>query len=233
MATSVNRSIVTDGLVACFDAASPKSWSGAAPWMDLSSFSSNGTGNFPTYTGINNGALAFNGTSQFVDFKINTSLNSPITIEMWCKITGSTAQYRDKIPFGFFNYSMYLIGSGALGFNTGNGDVYGINPTTVDNVLANKWCQWTMVMHTGISYINNIFYINTTGQTLSAQNGQGELTNSRTFNSGNLRISSTRNPTSSGYRFPMQCSIFRAYNKQLSQEEINQNFEATRIRYSL
>jgi len=226
MAIQVNRQIVTDKLVACYDAASPRSYTGASPWIDLSRTSTNATGEFPNYSSLNNGFFEFNTTKSL--YFVTPNLGNSITVEMWCKLTGA---YQDKIPFGFLKYCVYIPASGSMGFNTGNGENYGVGPAIVTNVLSGKWCQWTMVMRSDVSYTNNKFYINTTGQTLSANNGSAEFPTDRNFNGGSGRISSTRN--SDIYRCPMQCAIFRIYNKELTLAEIQQNFEANRTRFGL
>jgi hypothetical protein len=42
------------------------------------------------------------------------------------------------MPFGFNGYSIYMAG-GSLGFNTDNGDVYGVSLTG----MANRWVHIT------------------------------------------------------------------------------------------
>jgi hypothetical protein len=227
MAIQVNRQIVTDQLVACFDAASPRSYTGALPWVDLSKNSTNTTGNLPPYTGVNNGAFAFNRT-LYADYNTKVALNNKITVEMWFKLTGA---FSDCIPFGFLLYCVYVNGSNAMGYNTGGGDVYGISPTTFGNLgMSNSWRQAVFVMNSDVSYSNNKMYINASGQTLSQQAGV-ESAASRSFNNGSGTIGSLR--ANSSYCTPMQCAIFRLYNKELSLSEIEQNFQANRSRFGL
>lgn len=226
MAISVNRSIVTDGLVAYFDVASPRSYTGALPLVDLSTQCSNTTGVSPSYTGVNNGALAFNGTSHYLGYLTNSALPNKITIEMWFKLTGSIS---DSMIFGFNSHGLYY--NTHLGYNTGAGDIYGISSTTFNSLgFENNWRQGVFIMNSNISYTNNKMYVNTSGQTLSAQNANAENTSNRNFNNGNGAIGSW---LINQLCTPMQFSIFRIYNRELSQAEINQNFEANRTRFGI
>lgn len=227
MAIQVNRGIITDGLVACFDAASPRSYTGTLPWVDLSAQCSNTTGVSPTYTGVNNGALAFDGINHYLGYKTNSALPNKITVEMWFKLTGSIA---DSSIFGFNSYAIFYL-SNNFGYNTGAGDLYGFSSATFNSLaISGNWIQGIFVMNSDVSYTNNKIYINTSGQSLSQQAGSESAVN-RTFNNGNGAIGSWL--INQSYCTPMQCSIFRIYNRELSQLEINQNFEANRYRFSI
>lgn len=228
MAISVNRSIVTDGLVAYFDVASPRSYTGASPWIDLSAGCSNTTGTYPVYTGVNNGAWAFNGTSHVLGYQTNSALPNKITVEMWFKLTGAIEA---SAVFGFSTYSVYYAASLGFGYNTSNGDMYGITNTTFNNLgMSGNWRQGVFVMNADVSYTNNKMYINTSGQTLTTT-APGELAGYRNFYNGQGGIGSWLINYASCT--PMQCSIFRIYNRELSQAEINQNFEANRTRFGI
>lgn len=223
---TVNRGIITNGLIACFDAASPRS-TGNSAWLDLSGLSSNATGAMPDFTGVMNGAYSFNDL-KYLDYNTFSTPANKITVEMWIKLTGS---FSDSIPFGFLQYAVYLSSSNQMGFNTGNGDIYGISAATFSNLgIGNNWKQLVFVMNSDVSYSNNKMYVNGSGQILSQQLSTEQSAN-RTFNGGSGRIGCWKSNTT--YCTPMQCSIFRIYNRELSKEEITNNFDATRARYSI
>jgi hypothetical protein len=128
--------------------------------------------------------------------------------------------YDGKMFFGWLNYDVWCGGSN-LGYNTGNGDVYGISSAQVSTLgLVNRWKHYVFEMNDNVSYTNNKIYINGVQQTLSQQQGT-ENAGGRSFNSGNGRIALWL--ASGGYEMPMTLASFRVYNKPLSSTEINQN----------
>jgi hypothetical protein len=219
---------VTDGLVLYLDAANRKSYPGTGTgWTDISGLGNNVTlVNGISFSNTNNGNLIFDGTDDYVDF-FAPNLTSVATIEMVCNIG---ANYADDMFFGWGLYDVWC-GGGNLGFNTANGDVYGISSATVSSLgLVNNWKHYVFEMRTDVSYTNNKIYINGSSQQL-AQQVSGENSATRTFNSGNGRIAGWRNDNN--YRIPMNCAIFKVYNKILSPQEIQQNFNALRGRFGI
>ena len=146
---------------------------------------------------------------------------------MWVKLG---AGYSGKMFFGWLTYDVWC-GSGHLGYNTGNGDIYGISSSTISSLgLVNNWKHYVFEMRSDVSYTNNKIYINTISQTISQQSSS-ENAGGRTFNSGNGRISGWRNDTN--YPIPMNCSSFKVYNRALSSIEVTQNYNALRGRFGL
>ena len=58
-----------------------------------------------------------------------------------------------------------------------------------------------------------------------------DLSGNRTFNNGNGRIAGWR--TNGSYLMPMNCALFKVYNRALTESEIKQNFNALRGRYGI
>jgi hypothetical protein len=228
MGLSHSPQISLNGLVLCLDAGNSKSYPGSGTvWTDLSGNGNNGTlVNGVGYSGSNLGSLVFDGSNDYADF-FAPSLGTTTTVEMWVNLGAS---YSGKMFFGWLLYDVWC-GSGNLGYNTANGDVYGISSSTVSSLgLVNNWKHYVFEMRSDVSYTNNKIYINTISQTLSQQLST-ENAGNRTFNSGNGRISGWRTDTL--YPIPMNCSSFRVYNRALSAAEITQNFNALRSRYGL
>lgn len=218
----------TDGLVLYYDAGISASYPGSGTtWYDMQSFSNNATlVNGPTYSSNNQGYITFDGANDYADFYA-PNLTTTATIEMWCNIT---AGYPNKMFMGWNAYDVYC-GVNAIGYNTGNGDVYGIPQAQVTALgCVGNWKQYIFEMRSDVSYTNNKMYINTASQSLSQLNST-ESSGARNFNSGYGRIALWRANT--GYEMPMNCAIFRVYNKSLSQEQINQNFNAFRDRFNI
>jgi hypothetical protein len=228
MACNYQSKIVTSGLVLCLDAVDRKSYPGTgADWIDRSGNRNNATlVNSLSYNPNNSGTLVFDGVDDYANF-FAPNLGTTTTVEMWAKIG---AGYNNRMFFGWNIYDVTGVNS-HIGFNTGAGDLYGISSATVTSLgLVNNWKHYVFEMRSDVSYTNNKMFVNATQQTLSQQVGT-ENTANRNFNSGLGRISGWRFAT--GYSIPMSCSTFRVYNRALTTDEIQQNFNAARGRYNL
>jgi hypothetical protein len=118
-----------------------------------------------------------------------------------------------------------------MGFNTAQGDQYGISSTQVANLgLLNQWKHYVFEMRSDVPYTNNKIYINSQNQSLSQVLGS-EQASTRNFNNGSGRISSWL--TDDNYNLPMDLGQFKIYNRALSASEIVQNYNATKRRYGL
>ena len=227
MGTSYNPRIVTDGLILCLDAANKRSYPGAGTtWTDLTANKNNGTlQNMPNnFSTDGAGSLTFDGSDDYMDFYA-PNLTTTTTVEMFCKIGSS---YSNKMFFGWYRYDVWC-GSSHLGFNTANGDVYGISSTTVNNLgLVNNWKHYIFEMRSDVSYTNNKIYIDGILQSLGQQRG-GEVSSSRSFNNGNGRIAGWL--WDYQYRMPMNLALFKIYNRALTPDEIRQNYLATKGRF--
>jgi hypothetical protein len=135
--------------------------------------------------------------------------------------------------FGWDRYDVWCNG-GNIGFNTAASDLYGISSSSVSSLgLVNNWKHYVFEMRSDVPYTNNKIYINGTSQTLSQQIGT-ENASVRNFNNGNGRIAFWRNGSGAGtFNMPMECAVFKVYNRSLTQNEINQNFNATKSRFGI
>jgi len=218
--------IVRDGLVLCLDAAKKDSYPGTGTtWRDIAGGVITGSlVNGPTFDSANAGSIVFDGTNDYVN-TFTPDLTTTATIEMWCKIKSG---YSGKMFCGWLNYSVWC-GNGHIGYNTANSDLYGINVSVVNSLgLVNNWKHYIFEMRSDVSYSNNKIFINGSEQITSRQLGSENVSN-RNFNNGLGRISGWRRDTA--YPMPMDCSMFRVYNRALSETEILQNYNATKGRY--
>lgn len=228
MSVNWGLEIITDGLVLALDAGGFRSYSGSGTtWYDLSINKNHATMvNSPTYTGNSMGTIIFDGVNDYVDFYAE-NLTSVASVEIWMKLGTS---YSNKMPFGWNMYDVWCPG-GALGYNTFNSDLYGLTSNDVTSLgLVNNWHHYIFEMRSDISYTSNKIYIDTINQSLSQVSGV-ENTSNRTFNYGYGRISSVRNGSS--YLIPMEVGIFKVYNKILTQNEIEFNYNTIRKRYNI
>ena len=208
------------------DATNPSSYSGSGTtWADLSGNGYNATlYNAVTYSSLNGGYLQLDGVGNYGTFTM-ARIGTTITVEVWANYS----TLADIMLFGFGYYDVYAStgGSGIIGFNTGAGDIYGVN--IVNNLgVLNQWTHFVFVMNTG-SYVNNKIYINGVSQTMVQIQGSNNSPNTN-FNNGAGIIGGW---LGGGYLFNGYISTFRVYNKELTQAEVLQNYNATKDRYDL
>jgi hypothetical protein len=176
------------------------------------------------YGGTGSGSFDLDGTDDYINFTAS-NLGTLTTVEMWCRIGNA---YSNNMIMGWGSYTIWC-GSGGIGFNTGNSDVYGISQATVNSLgIVNEWAHYIFEFNSNISYTNNRIYINGVAQSLSQQAGTENTTN-RTFNSGAGRIAGRRADLL--YLMPMRLSIFRVYNRRLTSSEISTNYLVGKARY--
>ena len=258
-----------EGLVLDLDASNNSSYFGTGTiWYDLAE-SPDVAGNDADLVGISTfiestvtvlqNYFQFDGDNDHANFEApNIDANTTtVTVEVLAQVHIDT-QIEDTdghMIFGWDEYSVWtgpVIGNGtqiALGFNTGNGDLYGLSSSRVEQLGINKddgptdldhdtlpgqWTHYIFEMRKDVSYTNNKIYIN--GNLQSAlevvRAGSGENSAQRNFNPANYgqgRISGWRSSTQ--YRIPMEISLFRVYNKALTQEEVTERYDAVGGRF--
>ena len=218
--------IVTDGLSLYTDAVNTRSYVGSGTTV-------NGLVSGIGLTLVNGVGFGTTGTKYFIldgtNDNITFSTPNPgtiLSIELWAKIK----LFNGGMIFGFNLYDVWTA-DGRIGFNTAQGDQYGISSTQVTNLgLLNQWKHYVFEMRSDVPYTNNKIYINSQNQSLSQLLGS-EGSSNRNFNSGNGRISSWL--ADNNYYIPMDLAQFRTYNRALTATEIVQNYNATKKRYGL
>jgi hypothetical protein len=206
------------------DAGNAASYSGTgSTWNDLSGNGSIVTLTNTTYNAANGGSLVFNGTNAYADFNANIGSTNVVTVEMWVK----TNTLGDAMYFGFNLYDI-LIKDGSFGFNTANSDQYGITSTRVNYLgIKGAWRHLVFVMYSG-SKTNNKIYVNGESQSLQQILTSFNPSNA-TFNSGVGRISSWAYGLT--WLVNMNLSSFKVYNRELTAQEITNNFNASSTRF--
>lgn len=234
MALIINPRITTNGLVLAFDADDAKSYPGTGTvFYDRSGYTNNalltggptGTAGNPVFyngsvAGINGNYVRFDGITQYMDFYA-PNISTIATVDMWCRpdFVGS-----NSFLFSWFIYGLFMDPS-RFGYNTGNGDVYGIPNSN----LSSKWNHYVFEMRSDVSYTNNKMYINGVNQSLSQLVGTENVGN-RTFNNGNGRVA---NWGAANLPLTTLLGSFRIYNRALTQAEISQNFNCVRGKYNV
>ena len=199
----------------------------------------------PVYFPDESGFLRFSGTGSninlsntfgsYIDFKAPIDTSTTVTVEMWVRLN---KEYQYRLFFGWSLYNVYTGANGALGFNTGNGDLFGISISKVQSLnIIENWVHYVFEMRSDVSYTNNKMYINGEQQELAAQiapyggNLGVENPTYRNFNSGIGRIGGYGYDTK--HLFNGDISTFRVYNRALTKDEIMKNYNIERKRYEI
>jgi hypothetical protein len=163
--------------------------------------------------------------NQKIDFAANELTSSVITVEMWAKVSS----FIGGMFFGWLIHDVWTAG-GTLGYNTGQGDVFGIPSSRINSLgLAGKWIHYAFVMNAG-DYTRNRIYINSIRENLSQQFSR-QFTGFTNFNSGNGRIGGWR--LDNNYQQVMDLAIFRIWNRELSSTEISSLYNEDKNRFTV
>ncbi len=215
--------IVTNGLVLYLDAANPRSYvSGSTAWNDLSTFGNNGTlVNGPTFNSANGGSIVFDGVNDYVNIPDSAALrlNGNFTISLWHRGITKT----NTFPGPLFKGNS---GAGGLG--------YILFYTSVSN--GEMWFKRENQQFPLSSAVNT-FWSHITF-TYDGTNIRGYLNGSYNYLSGTVTFSTNTDTTSLQLGRADQfgnatIANLSMYNKSLTQEEILQNYNATKGRFGL
>jgi hypothetical protein len=234
MAVGYNPSIVSDGLVFFLDPANIRSYSGSG--TSTNSLVSGIGGTLVNGVGFgttNNGYFIFDGTDDYINIPHNSLLTNPnnLTINMWVRSNFTSARYSDLIGKGTSDsdeeYTIIFLVS-CIYFDVGSGAGPYIQPsyTTAANTWYNVCC--THARSGGSSDLR--LYLNGT-RVAANVNAQNNTPNS---NTSNVTIGQRFNAgSSSNSSFSGAISQVQIYNRTLTEQEILQNFNATRFRYGI
>jgi hypothetical protein len=222
MALQHSPSIVTNGLVFCLDAGSPRSYPGSGTvWNDASGNDNIGTlTNGPTYTSGVNGYFAFDGVDDVVNISNSSSLQvDNFTLEAWVYPINNSENGHIIRKEGSYILSHYWASTQKLGVwmqRTG-----GWESTHADiTVPLNTWC------HIVGTYNNSavLIYYNGNQVASTSKTGATRVTTNSVLINGAVSNSLPQN---------YNCPSIKIYNRALSVSEIQQNFNALRGRYGI
>jgi hypothetical protein len=241
-------SLVTDGLMLCLDAGNKKSYpgtgnwtpAGGTTWTDLINASNNCalTGN-PNFSSSNNGVFYFDGN----DYATAASPSLPSgtgnkTILVWAlpDSTGPSDTYTGLVSYG--NRSVNTPSTAILLSMNTTGATYYVSSAYwgndyVPNSLAVTKNNWNMIgiIARGAGTINNTTLICGNSDGINKVTGSSSAyTRGLNTSSTSLFIGSTDTP---GRYMKGYIAMVVVYNKELTDNEIKQNFNATRGRFGL
>ena len=224
MSFSYSPRIVTDGLILYLDAANPKSYvSGSTTWDDLSRSEAVDTLTNTGYDSANGGAITFTpAVSGSSTISHNSFSLNQITVNVWYYSNAATSQAltrssgNNAFILHYRGAGFYLVASdstvsGYLGWNTNP-------PALVWNMLTGTWNGSTMRLYTnGIKQASELAF---TG-------GANNILRSFTTTSLGYFFNSGQSYTNG------KIANFSLYNRALSEQEILQNYNATKTRFGL
>ena len=235
MAFNYSPKIVTDGLVLYLDAANPRSYPGSGTtWTDISRVGTNGIlVNGPTFSSANGGSIVFDGVDDKVSKtgSINTGQNFTVNAWIYPTLLGTT---RRAIIGNGYPYDgregWYFSTAGGFVNNTffmsiGADQAYRV--AAANTLSLNAWQYVTAVVTDG-------------GLTITLYvNGQTTNTSISVLNSGTITYTNTefnvgwRNSVIANDPYTGRIAQVSIYNRALSQQNVQQNFNTTKTRFGL
>jgi hypothetical protein len=224
--------IVTDGLVLNLDAGNPASYPGSGTtWFDLSGNGNNGTLiNGVGYNSSNLGSLVFDGVDDYFRLNSFTPISTEFTISSFVFPISSGGTESDRYGGTLFSqdpssnsqrYPLWLrIKDTEIAYSIWNSDADG-ETTDGANITQNNWHYIAV-----IAKKNGILKIFRNDFLLVEGTCPDQGTWNNNFYIGDLRAG--RNIMFGGY-----VSNTLVYNRLLSNDEIQQNFNATRSRFGI
>lgn len=229
MSGIISSNIVTDGLLLYLDAANPNSHiSGSTKWNDLKFKEKSGTLlNGITFNNTKAGTLQFDGVDDGINLpNLNFPSSSARTLSIWLKSTGSnpcsTFAYGDiNVPNGSNILHLNIVGGGSIYWVFNDGDFY-TSPLINNSSYYNITCTY----NGGILNTNNVkVYLNGVQTSLTASgNNIGGYPNT-------LNTSYTIGYDNGIRYFEGNISNVCFYNRDLTQEEVTQNYNALKNRF--
>lgn len=225
MGINYNPAIVIDGLILCLDGSNSRSYAGTGiTWTDISGNNKSGTGVSTTYSALNSGKFIF-GTDAYFSMPLVTSTITNVTMCCWVNITTRSL----KGPFMVNgSFTGYAIGVGSDSYDTLGNNLIALFP-------GNRWISAGVSLGLGWKHVA----ITLDGSSLPRIYLNGQLINS--YAGINPRVPTTATylgrevgGESSGVTraFNGEIGMAQMYNRQLSDAEILQNYNAGRKKYN-
>jgi hypothetical protein len=212
MSLSHSPSLVLPGLSLCLDAANSKSYPGSGTvWTDLSGNGNNGTlVNGVGYSGDNLGSLSFDGVDDYITSSFATTSGQAVTYCGWLYSTETTSIYKNFVDSVTARPMIWWNTSGQIEFDAA---FY-----TTPAVYRNQWVYVALSKPSGSSSAS--YYVN------------GVL-----VGTGSAYTTPALTPTwfnrAAAQTWKGNASNVQVYNRALTPQEIQQNYNALRSRFSI
>ena len=242
MSGVISNTIVTDGLILYYDGANPQCYiSGNTVCNDLSLTQSSGTlTNGVTYDTDNNGSWVFDGLDDYIEIGNNVAFDlertDSFSMSGWIKLGSYSppiepiiAKWDVAINRG---YQFGVESTGKIRFLLSSS--WPVSPsilyvrTTTDTIPLNTWVH-IAITYGGTSDISGCnIYIDGVPKPISLISNPSSILTSTTINTENLLIGEL-----AGYLFEGNIASARMWDRELTQEEITQNYNAMKSRFNL
>jgi len=237
MGLAHSPSIISDGLVFYLDAANRRSYSGSGLTVNglvggIGGTLINGTG----FSTANNGTFIFDGTNDYINvpngFTTYFKNNNYWSVDLWVKLLNQTAGEPVLVSAGpnIGYFDLFLeVGDNQIYFAAGRGSDSGyIQNQNVSNTLGyNLAARYFNIVFTKTGSTTGSVSVNSINMPMS--NSGGGLSSMPNINE-DLRIGTFRQ---SGFELHGNIGQVKIYNRALTEQEILQNFNATRFRYGI
>lgn len=210
--------IVTNGLDLYIDAANPKSYpSGGLNWWDLSRNKNNGmlSTKFPIFDSANKGSVFFDGVDDFATFSHEGDSNA-FTYQIFLKSSNIT---KDQIYVGYGGDSAHyirIVNSRAF---------LSVRTTTTQRTLQHS----TILQNDEVYFITSIYNGTQLKIYVNDVLVSGSVLNEPLSKWGTTYLARWR-PTDPRY-FEGNIFLLKAYSRELSHDEILQNYKAIKTRF--
>jgi len=221
------RGIVQDGLVLNLDAAVDASYPGnGTTWYDLAGSNSGTLTNGPTFDRGNGGGIVFDGTDDYVNLGTASSLfpGPNITASLFCWIKPSTVG-SSSVPIGNLTSGHRLyIGIYSGGFwDVGFGNYYWNYAYSGSRATATtNWTLISLIITAGSA----VLYVN--GQKTITKTTDTSVSLGGFFSMGVYLVDGS---IYGSYQESCNIALIQIYNRALSANEVQQNYNATKGRF--
>jgi len=223
------ENIITNGLVFNMDAGFTPSYpKNGLTWYDISNSNDGVLSNGLTYDSNNGGTISYDGTDEYVSINGDTSLyvQNLFTLQCWAYFNSTGGGFYQVLVRGGINgFAMYVF------YKDSNNKIVFQSQVNTNNILietnsnvltVNNWNHVVLTRNNGTI----LFYVN--GSLVHTSTGN-ELTTSTTFEKLNIGGSEYF----SGIPLSGKISNVQIYNRPLTINEIQQNFNSQKGRFGL
>ena len=226
MATSYQPKIITDGLVLCLDAGDSKSYGGSGTtWTDRSGYGNHGSIiNSPTFSSDNNGNFAFDATNEYISIAETSTLDlQSYTYAFWIKRTQAQSNgWLQLLQRSTSNRNpgiwFYINQVDRLHFSirVSSNSAPSVNPT---GFYLNEWHYFTAT----VEYDGTNTSMNGYTDGVLTDGPVNLIGVSPTLGTGGSFIG----------KFGLHLADLKVYNRALTEDEVLQNYNATKGRFGL
>lgn len=228
MSAAAGPDLIQNGLVLCLDAGNRKSYprSGSI-WNNLSLRTPNAELlDAPTFDNEKGGNFSFNGSSNVIGIQnsINLDTQTP-SVEVWFR-TNFASQNGFFFEKGNVNtqYSLFQEGTTIRWRQNFGGSFNSLDISTINYITINTWYQLVATFISG----NRRLYLN--GKLIASDTQAGTINT----NSGGASIGAYGGYSGGrGYYYSGRIAIVNVYNRNLSETEVLQNYNALKGRFLL